>query len=136
MAFPLAEQCDQHVGSGDLVPVGALHVDRRPLHHPLEAGGRFRLRRALGRQAGKVLVEELGQFATDFVDIDAAGPQDGGRVGIVEQTEEQVLKRRILVPPLAGEREGTMDRLFEIAGEHGTTLLMAARLGAATGVDG
>ena len=116
MAFPLAEQGDEHVGAGDLVAAGALHVDRRPLHHALEAGSRLRVAGAVGGQAAQVLVEELAQILAQLVEIDAAGAEHGCGVAVIGEAQQQVFQRRILVTPLACERQGSMERLFEVAG--------------------
>ena len=114
MALALGEQRHQHVGAGHLVAAGGLHVDRGALHHALEAGGGLRIARPVGGQPGKVLVEELGQIAAQLVEIDAAGAQHRGGVGVVGQAEQQMLQRRIFVTALAGERQGAMQRLFEV----------------------
>ena len=89
-------------------------MDRGALHDALEAGGRLRVAGPVGRQAGEVLVEELGQVGAQLVEIDAAGAQHGGGVGVVGQAEQQVLQRRVFVPALAGERQGAVQRLFEV----------------------
>ena len=79
-------------------------MDRGALHHALEAGGRLRIARAVGRQAGEILVEELRQIAAQFVEVHAAGAQHRRGVGVVGQAQEQVLQRRVFVTTFAGER--------------------------------
>jgi hypothetical protein len=39
VALALGEDRHQHVGAGDLLAAGGLHVDDGALDHPLEAGG-------------------------------------------------------------------------------------------------
>ena len=112
MRLALAEHGDQHIGAGHLVAAGALHVDRRALHHALERGGGLRLGGAVGGQAGQVLVEELGQVGAQLVQVDAAGAQHGGGVAVVGECEQQVLERRIFVASVAGERERTVECLL------------------------
>ena len=90
-------------------------MDRGALHDALEAGGRLRIARPVGGQAGQVLVEELGQVGAQLVEIDAAGAQHGGCVGVVGQAEQQMLQGGVFVPALAGEGQGAVQRLFEIA---------------------
>ena len=90
-------------------------MDRGALHDALEAGGRLRIAGAIGRQAGEVLVEELRQIAAQLVEVDAAGAQHRRGIGVVGQAQQQVLQRRIFVPTLAGERQGAVQRLFEVA---------------------
>ncbi len=115
VALALAEQGDQHVGAGHLVAAGALHVDRGALHHALEAGGRLRIARPVGGEAGEVLVEELGQVVPQLVEIDPAGPQHGGGVAVIGEAEQQMFERRVFVPALAGKGQGAMKRLFQVS---------------------
>ena len=89
-------------------------MDRGALDHALEAGGRLRIARPVGRQAGQILVEEFGKVAAQLVEVDAAGAQHGRRVGVVGQAEQQVLQRRIFVTALTGERQGAVQRLLEV----------------------
>ena len=103
MAFALGEQRHQHVGAGDLVAAGGLHVDRGALHHALEPGGRLRIARPVGRQASEVLVEKLGQIAAQLVEVHPAGTQHRRGIGVVGQAQEQVLQRRVFVTTFAGE---------------------------------
>ena len=112
MAFPFAEQGDQHVGTGHLVAAGALHVDGGALDHALESGGGLRVPRAFGGQAGQVLVQELAQLGPQLVEVDPTGAQHGRGVGVVGQAEQQVLQRGIFVAALAGDRQGAVQRLF------------------------
>ncbi len=116
VALALAEQRHQHVGAGDLVAAGALHVYGGALHHTLEAGGGLGLRGAVRGQAGEVLVEELGQVLAELVEIDAAGAQHGGRIAVIGQAEQQVLKGGVFVTAVAGEGEGPVQCLLEISG--------------------
>ena len=50
MALALGEDRDQHVGAGDLLAAGRLHVDHGALDHALEAGGRLGILGAVGDQ--------------------------------------------------------------------------------------
>ena len=114
MALALGEQRHQHVRAGHLVAPGGLHVDGGALHDALEAGGRLRIARPVGREAREILVEELRQIGAQLVEIDAAGAQHGRGVRVVGEAEQQMLQRRIFVTALAGERQGAVQRLFEI----------------------
>ena len=87
MALALGEQRHQHVGAGHLVTARGLHVNRGALNHALEAGGRLRIARPVGRKAGEILVEEFGQIAAQLVEVDAAGAQHRGGIGVVRQAE-------------------------------------------------
>ncbi len=90
-------------------------MDGGALHHALEAGGRLRVAGRSVARPGQVLVQELAQILPQLVEVDAAGAQHGGRIAVVGQAEQQVLQRRIFVPALAGERQGAVQRLFEVA---------------------
>jgi hypothetical protein len=54
LAVLLAEQGDQHVGAGDLLLAGGLHMEHRPLQHPLKAQRRLRLTRVPSAISGVV----------------------------------------------------------------------------------
>ena len=102
MAFALGEQRDQHVRAGHLVAAGGLHVDCGALYHALEPSRGLRIAGAVGRQPGQVLVEEFRQIGAQLVQIHPAGAQHRCRVGVIRQTQEQMLQRRIFVTTLAG----------------------------------
>ena len=89
-------------------------MDRGALHHALETGGRLRIARPIGGQAGEILVEEFRQIAAQLVEVDAAGAQHRRGVGVLRQAQQQVLERRVFVTTLAGERQGAVQRLFEV----------------------
>ena len=112
MAFAFAEQGDQDIGAGHFVAAGGLDVDGGALDDALEAGGWFGVAGAVGGEAGQVLVEELGEFAAQLVDVHAAGAQDGDGVGVVGQTQQEVFEGRVFVFALGGETESAVERLF------------------------
>ena len=117
VAFALGEDRDEHIGAGHLLAAGGLHMDHRPLDDALEAGGRLRF---LAARACKVLqlgVDIIGEIGLELLEIDIAGAHDGGRVLIVDESQQEVLERRVFVPPLIGERERAMQGLFEVARE-------------------
>ena len=114
MAFTFGENRDQHVGAGHFRPARALHMDRRALDHPLEAGGRRGLRAVdIRNQAVQFLVQETDQRAPKKLKIDTAGPHDAGGVGFVHQGQQQMLQRRQLVAPLVRIGQRLMDRGFQ-----------------------
>ena len=93
-------------------------MDGRALDHALEPGRRLRVAAAVTDQAGEVLVQELGEIALELLQLDAAGAEDGGGVRVVAKRKKEMLQRRILVPAIIRERQGAMERLFEVAGQH------------------
>ena len=115
MAFALAEQRYKHVRAGHLITARRLHMDRRALHDALEPRGRLRVAWTIGRQARQILVEKFREIGAQLVEVDTAGAQHAGGVGVFGKAEQQMLQRRIFVPAVAGERQGAMQRLFQIA---------------------
>ena len=115
MAFALAEQRHQHIRPGDLIPAGGLHMDRRPLHHPLEPRGRLRVTRPVGRQARQILIEEFGQITAQAFDVHAAGAQNGRRIGIIKQAQQQMFERGVFMLAFRRQAQRAMERLFESA---------------------
>ena len=55
----LAKDGDQHVGAGDLLLTGGLHVEDGALHHALEAERRLGVDFAIGRDARGLLRDVL-----------------------------------------------------------------------------
>ncbi len=114
LAILLAEQGNQHVGAGDLLLSGGLYVEHRPLQHPLEAERRLRLAGiTLGDQRRRFL-DEGDDVLAQFRIIAAAGAQHLGGGWIVEQAQQQVLDRHVLVPLLPRLLEGVIQGEFEL----------------------
>lgn len=118
MALALAEQGDQDIGARHLVAAGGLDMDRRPLDDPLEAGRGLRIAPSVADQPGEVLVQELGEIPLELLQFDTAGAKHRGGVRVVAKGKKKVLQRRVLVPAVIRERQGAMERLFEVAGQH------------------
>jgi len=119
MAFALAEQGDEHIGPRHLILARGLDMDGGALDHALESRRRLGIARPVGGEAGEVLIKEFREIGAQLVQIDAAGAQHGGGVAVVGQAEQKMLERSVFVPAIACEGEGTVERLFEIAGQHG-----------------
>ena len=117
MALALGEDGDQHVGAGHFLAAGRLDVDHRALDHALETGGRLGVLTVAGGQGGQVVVDIEGQRRFQRRQIDVAGLHDAGRIGIVDQREQQVLKRRILVPARIGVSHRAVQGFFERTGK-------------------
>ena len=114
VALALGEQGDQHVGAGHLLAAGGLHVDGGALQHALEAGGRLGVAGGAADQVGELVVDIFAEVAPQPVEIDVAGAEDGDRVLVLGQRQQQVLERRVLVPPLVGVGQRAVQSLFEI----------------------
>ena len=117
MAFALGEDRHQHVGAGHFLASGRLHVDHRALDDALEAGGGLGIFRPVGDQVFQLGFEIGDQAAPQLVEIDIAGAHHRGRVLIVDQRQQKMLKCRVFVVALVGERQSTVKRLFEAARE-------------------
>ena len=121
MAFALAEQREQDMGTGDLVLARRLHPDGGALDHALEAGGGLWLALARGHQPRQVVYDEAGQASPQFLQVGVAGPQCHLRVGIVEQGEEKVFQRGVFVPLRGGEGQGGLQGALKGTGQHGVS---------------
>ncbi len=115
VGFTLGEQGDEDVGAGDLVAAGGLDMDGGALDDALEAGGGLGIAGAVGGEACEVLVEEFAQVRAQLVEIDPAGAQHGGCVGVVGKAEQQMLEGGVFVTAIAGQGQGAVQRLFEVA---------------------
>ena len=103
MALALGEDRDEHVGAGDFLAARRLDMDHGALDDALEAGGRLGILVIAGHQIVELGVDIGEHRALQLFEVDVAGAHDGGRVGIVDQRQQQVLERRIFVMPLIGE---------------------------------
>ena len=117
MALALGEDRDQHVGAGHFFATGRLHMDHRALDHALEAGGRLGIVAAIGDEVFEFGLEIVDEAGAQLVEIDAAGAHHGGRIGIVDQRQQEMFERRVLVVTLVGDRQRTMQGLFKALGK-------------------
>ena len=117
MAFALGENGDEHVGAGHFLAAGRLDMDHGALDDALEAGRRLGVLAAVGDEIVEFVIDVFAQILAQHVEIDRTGAHHGGGVGIVDQTQQQMLERRIFVMPLIGDGERAVKRLFEIARE-------------------
>ena len=129
--FLLAEDRDQHVGAGDFLLAGRLHVQDRALDDALEALRRLRIRVRVRRQARRVLVDEVGQHAAQLVEVDAAGLQHLGCRRIVEHREQQVLDGDELVLLLPSFDKSHVEGNFQFLRNHSFVPIPVARSAAA-----
>ena len=117
MALALGENRHQHIGAGYFLAPGGLHVNDRALDHALKACGRLGILSAIGDQIFEFGFEIRRQAAPQLVEIDIAGAHHRGSVLIVDQRQQQMLKRCVLVMPLVGDCKRAVKRLFETSGE-------------------
>ncbi len=119
VAVAFGEQRDEHVGAGHGVLAARLDVEDRALDHSLEAGGRLRIGLFGRLQLLILLVEVAPDDFAEFGQVDTAGEHHLRCVLVVDQREQQVLERRVFVPPLGRARERGVEGLFEVLGETG-----------------
>ena len=117
MALALGEDGDQHVGAGDLLAAGRLHMDDGALDDALEAGGGLGILARAGGQIGQLGVDVFDQAAAQHVEIDVAGAHHRSGVLIVDQRQQQMLQRGVFLMALAGQRQRLMEGLLKTAGE-------------------
>src|SRR5690606_31382332 len=115
----LAEDRHQHVGAGDLLLAGGLHVVHGPLQDALEAQRRLGVAAVVLGQAGDRSLDGLFQVHAQALGIGATGAQDGLGGRVVEHGQQQVLDRHELMTCLAGPLVALADGLFEVFAEHG-----------------
>ena len=80
-------------------------------------GGRLRVLMAIRHQVFEIAVDVAAQRLAQLVQIDGTGAHHGGRILIVDEAQEEMLQRRVLMVALVGRGQRTMQGLFEIAGE-------------------
>ena len=127
MALALGEDGDEHVGARHFLAARRLHMDHGALDDALEAGGRLGILVVAG--------DEIVQFGVDIGQNTCACSSSRSTLQarmtaaasvIVDQRQQQMLKRRVFMVPLVGERQRLMKRLFQALGEsrHVTSLLL------------
>jgi hypothetical protein len=117
VTFALGEDRDQHVGAGDLLAAGGLHVDHRALDHPLEAGGGLGVLAVIHHEAAQLVVHVVGERGPQRGQLDVAGAHHPRGLLVIDQAEQQVLKRGVFMFALVGVRHGAMQGFFELAGK-------------------
>ena len=116
VALALGEDRDQHVGAGDLLAAGRLHMDHGALDHALEAGGGLAVLAAVGDQVLQFGFEIAdARLRLSFSVIDIARAHHRRRVLVVDQREQQMLERGVFVVALVGERQRPVEGLLEAA---------------------
>ncbi len=117
VAFALREDRDQHVGAGHFFATGRLDVNHRALDHALESGGRLGVVAAVRHQIFEFGLEIVDETGAQLVEIDAAGPHHRRRIRVIDQRQQKVFERRILMMTLVCNRQRTMQGLFKALGK-------------------
>ena len=117
MAFALGKDRDQHIGAGHFFATGRLDVDHRALDHTLEARRRLGVVGAVGHQIFEFGLEIVDETGAQLVEIDAARPHHRRRIRVIDQRQQKVFKRRVLMMTLVCNRQRTMQGLFKALGK-------------------
>lgn len=126
VAVLLAEDRHQHVRAGDLLLAAGLHVVDRALQHSLEAQRGLRVAVDVLGQHRHRGGDGLLQVGAQALEIHAACLEHGFGRWVVEQRQQQVFDRHVLVTRLAGALVALADAVFEILAEHGGVSLRKA----------
>ena len=89
------------------------------LQHALEAERRLRVAAIVVGKLVDRTADRLFEVAAQAVEIGAAGLEHALGRGVVEQREQQVFDRHVLVARLAGTLVALADGVLEIFAEHG-----------------
>jgi hypothetical protein len=92
-------------------------VNHRALDDALEARGRLSVVSPIRDQIFKFRFEIIHQARAQLVEVDAAGTHHGRRIGVVNQRQQEMFERRVLVMSLIGNRQRTMQGLLKALGK-------------------
>ena len=113
VAFPFGKERDEHIRAGHNILAGALDVQNRPLHHPLETAGGGGVNLAFDAQALELAVEIGDDDVGQFTEIYTAGLHHLGGIGIVDQRKQKMLQSRIFMGAVACMLERVVERGFQ-----------------------
>ena len=122
LAFLLAEDRYQHIGTTDLTFARALHMKDCALQYTLKTQGwlGFTIAILFWNQRG-CRVDKLGQFPAQALHVGAAGAQHiHGRM-VIQQGQQQVFYSHEFMALAAGFLERQIQGDLEISIEHGAT---------------
>src|ERR1700722_2516571 len=92
-------------------------MKRRALDDALKAGSRLGVVGPVGHQIFELGLEIIDEAGAQLVEIDAAGSHPGRRIRIIDQRQQQMFERRILMMTLVCDRERAMQGLFKTLGK-------------------
>jgi hypothetical protein len=108
----------EHLGRVDFPLPGALRVQLGVLHDALEHGREHRLDVFVLGQGLELLVHEIVELLLQQFHVPAASGDDVRHLAVVEEREEEVLERDVLMPAPHGVGEGEFEGLLELPGDH------------------
>jgi len=116
VALLFAEDRHQHVADADLFLAARLHVEHGALQHPLEAERRLHLALLAFLETRRRLIDVIPEFLLQLREVGPAGPQHLTHLGRVEDRQQQVLDRQVLVTGFARLMERIVETVFELVG--------------------
>ena len=120
MGLPFGEHRHQYVDRRDFLLAAGLHVGNGAMQRPLKPERRLRLGgfAVIAVHPRRRLVDEIGQFLTEPLQICAAGPQDPDDLRRIQQGQQQVFDGDELVQVVPGAPVRLAQAEFEFAGKH------------------
>src|SRR6185312_1874191 len=118
VALLLAEYRDQDVADTDFFLAARLDVEHGPLQHALEAESRLHFALLALLYARRRLLDVILQLLLELGKVGAAGPEDLADSGRVEDRQQQMLDRQILVTRFPGLVERIVEAVFKLVGQH------------------
>src|SRR5574337_293003 len=118
----LTEDRHQHVGAGDLLAAGRLHVIDGALQYALETQGGLRVALVARGQHRHRLADDARQLARQARQVGAAGAQGAERRLVFGQRQQQVLHGHELMALFTGLLVAMADGDFQILAEHSDRL--------------
>ena len=116
MALLLAEDGDQHIADADLFLAARLHVEHRALQHALEAESRLNFALLAFLEARRRLIDVVPELLLQLREIGTTGPQHLAHLGRIENREQQMLDRQVLVTCFTRLMERIVETVFELVG--------------------
>ena len=88
-------------------------MNNRPLNDALKAGGGLRVIGAIRDQILELGLQIIDKARAQLVQIHAAGAHYGGSIRVVDQRQQEMLQRRILVVTFVCNRQRAVQGLFK-----------------------
>ena len=102
----------------DFLLAARLHVEHRALQDALEAQRRLHLALLGLLEPGRGLVDVFLQLLLELGQVRTAGAQHLAHLGRVEDGEQQVLDREVLVARFARLVKRVVEAVFQLVGQH------------------
>jgi len=92
-------------------------MNHRALDHALESGGRLGVVGAVSHQIFEFGLEIVHEARAQLVEIDTAGTHHRRRIRVIDQRQQKVFERRVLMMTLVRNRQCAMQGLFKALGK-------------------